>query len=58
MIVKRDDIKMNSEKVRAIVEWEKLTHLKEIQAKKSISSRRKRYQASTNTHITHLFDIY
>jgi hypothetical protein len=32
MIVDRDDIKMNLEKVKAIVEWEKPTHLKEIQA--------------------------
>jgi hypothetical protein len=31
MIVGRDDIKMNLEKVKAIVEWEKSTHLKEIQ---------------------------
>jgi hypothetical protein len=31
MIVDRDDIKMNLEKIKAIVEWEKLTHLKEIQ---------------------------
>jgi hypothetical protein len=31
MIVNRDDIKMNSEKMKAIVEWEKSTHLKEIQ---------------------------
>ncbi len=29
--MRRDDIKMNSEKVKAIVEWEKLTHLKKIQ---------------------------
>jgi hypothetical protein len=32
MIVSRDDIKMNLEKVKAIVEWKKPTHLKEIQA--------------------------
>jgi hypothetical protein len=32
MIVDRDDIKMNLEKMKAIVEWEKSTHLKEIQA--------------------------
>jgi hypothetical protein len=32
MIVSRDDIKMNSEKVRAIVEWKTSNHLKEIQA--------------------------
>jgi hypothetical protein len=32
MIVRCDDIKMNSEKVKAIVEWRKFTHLKEIQA--------------------------
>jgi hypothetical protein len=31
MIVDRDDIKMNFEKVKAIVEWEKSTHLKEVQ---------------------------
>jgi hypothetical protein len=31
MIVDRDDIKMNFEKVKAIVEWEKPTHLKKIQ---------------------------
>ncbi len=31
MIIDRDDIKMNSEKVKTIVEWEKSTHLKEIQ---------------------------
>jgi hypothetical protein len=30
MIMRRDDIKMNSEKVRAIVKWEKPTHLKKI----------------------------
>ncbi len=32
MIVDRDEIKMNSEKIKAIVKWEKFTHLKEIQA--------------------------
>jgi hypothetical protein len=32
MIVERDEIKMNSEKVKAIMKWEKSTHLKEIQA--------------------------
>jgi hypothetical protein len=32
MIVDRDEIKMNLEKIKAIVEWEKFTHLKEIQA--------------------------
>ncbi len=32
MIMSRDDIKMNFEKVKAIVEWRKFTHLKEIQA--------------------------
>jgi hypothetical protein len=32
MIVSRDDIKMNSEKVKAIVEWETSNHLKEVQA--------------------------
>jgi hypothetical protein len=31
MIVDRDDIKMNFEKVKTIVEWEKSTHLKEVQ---------------------------
>jgi hypothetical protein len=31
MIVDRDEIKMNLEKIKAIVEWEKSTHLKEIQ---------------------------
>jgi hypothetical protein len=31
MIMSRDDIKMNSEKIKAIVEWEKFTHLKKIQ---------------------------
>jgi hypothetical protein len=31
MIVDRDDIKMNSEKMTTIVEWKKFTHLKEIQ---------------------------
>jgi hypothetical protein len=32
MIMNRDDIKMNFEKVKAIVEWKRSTHLKEIQA--------------------------
>jgi hypothetical protein len=32
MIMRRDDIKMNFEKVKAIVEWRKSTHLREIQA--------------------------
>jgi hypothetical protein len=32
MIMRRDDIKINSEKVKAIVEWKKFTHLKKIQA--------------------------
>jgi hypothetical protein len=32
MIMSRDDIKMNFEKMKAIVEWEKSTHLKKIQA--------------------------
>jgi hypothetical protein len=32
MIVRRDDIKMNSEKVKTIIKWEKSTHLKEVQA--------------------------
>jgi hypothetical protein len=32
MIVNRDDIKINFEKIKAIVEWEQFTHLKEIQA--------------------------
>jgi hypothetical protein len=31
MIINRDEIKMNLEKIKAIVEWRKLTHLKEIQ---------------------------
>ncbi len=31
MIVERDDIKINFEKVRAIVEWDTSTHIKEIQ---------------------------
>jgi hypothetical protein len=32
MIVERDEIKMNSEKVKVIMKWEKSTHLKEVQA--------------------------
>jgi hypothetical protein len=32
MIIDRDDIKINLEKVKMIVEWEKSTYLKEIQA--------------------------
>jgi hypothetical protein len=32
MIIDRDEIKMNFEKIKAIVKWRKLTHLKEIQA--------------------------
>ncbi len=32
MIVDRDDIKMNFEKIKTIVEWKQSTHLKEIQA--------------------------
>jgi hypothetical protein len=32
MIVKRDEIKMNSEKIKAIVEWRTSNHLKEVQA--------------------------
>jgi hypothetical protein len=31
MIMNRNDIKMNSEKMKAIVEWKKFTHLKEMQ---------------------------
>ncbi len=31
MIIERDDIKMNFENIKTIVEWEKFTHLKEIQ---------------------------
>jgi hypothetical protein len=31
MIMSRDDIKMNLEKMKAIVEWKKYTHLKEVQ---------------------------
>jgi hypothetical protein len=31
MIIDRDEIKMNFEKIKAIIEWEKLTHLKEVQ---------------------------
>ncbi len=31
MIVERDEIKMNSEKVKAIMKWKKLTHLKKVQ---------------------------
>jgi hypothetical protein len=31
MIIDRDDIKMNFEKIKEIVEWEKFTHLKEVQ---------------------------
>jgi hypothetical protein len=31
MIMSRDDIKMNFEKMKTIVEWEKFTHLKEVQ---------------------------
>jgi hypothetical protein len=30
MIMNRDEIKMNFEKIKAIVEWKKFTHLKEI----------------------------
>jgi hypothetical protein len=32
MIVERDDIKMNSEKIKAIVEWETSHHLRKVQA--------------------------
>jgi hypothetical protein len=32
MIVKRDEIKMNSEKFKAIVEWDTLNHVKKIHA--------------------------
>jgi hypothetical protein len=32
MIVSRDDIKMNFEKMKAIVEWRRSTHLKKVQA--------------------------
>jgi hypothetical protein len=32
MIVDRDDIKMNFEKIRAIVEWDTSNHLKDVQA--------------------------
>jgi hypothetical protein len=32
MIVERDEIKMNSEKVKAIIEWRTSNHLKEVQA--------------------------
>ncbi len=32
MIVERDDIKMNSEKIKAIVEWDTSHHLKDVQA--------------------------
>jgi hypothetical protein len=32
MIMSRDDIKINLEKVKTIVEWDKSTHLKKIQA--------------------------
>ncbi len=31
IIVSRDDIKMNSEKIKIIMKWERLTHLKEVQ---------------------------
>jgi hypothetical protein len=31
MIINRDEIKMNFEKIKAIVKWSKLTHLKEVQ---------------------------
>jgi hypothetical protein len=31
MIMNRDDIKMNLEKIKTIVEWKKFTHLKEVQ---------------------------
>jgi hypothetical protein len=31
MIVERDEIKMNFEKIKAIIEWKKLTHLKKMQ---------------------------
>jgi hypothetical protein len=32
MISDRDDIKMNFEKIRAIVEWDTSNHLKDVQA--------------------------
>ncbi len=32
MIVNRDDIKMNSEKIKAIIEWDTSNHLKDVQA--------------------------
>ncbi len=32
MIIERDDIKMNSEKIKAIVEWNTSHHLKDVQA--------------------------
>ncbi len=32
MIVDRDDVRMNSEKIKAIVEWKTSRHLKEVQA--------------------------
>jgi hypothetical protein len=31
MIMSRDDIKMNLEKMKTIIKWKKLTHLKEVQ---------------------------
>jgi hypothetical protein len=31
MIIDRDDIKMNFEKIKIIIEWRKLTHLKKVQ---------------------------
>jgi hypothetical protein len=32
MIMSRDNIKMNSEKIKTIVEWKTSNHLKEVQA--------------------------
>jgi hypothetical protein len=32
MIVNRDDVRMNSEKIKAIVEWKTFRHLKKVQA--------------------------
>jgi hypothetical protein len=43
MIIDRDDIKMNFEKIKIIIEWRKLTHLKEVQTFSSFVNFYKRF---------------
>jgi hypothetical protein len=57
MIVDRDDIKMNLEKVRVIIEWETSTHLKELQVFLSFINFYKRFIKNFSRIVKSLINL-